>query len=207
MKTRIKICGITRMEDASAAVLSGVDALGFIFWKPSPRFIDPVAAARIVGALPPFVASVAVFVNPAREEVLHAIAAAGPSVLQFHGEESPDFCSSFGRPYIKVFKVGQRSNLLESAASYGDAAGWLFDAYDEKRVGGTGETFDWDLIPHNLTRPLVLSGGLEPDNVAAAIRKVRPYAVDVSSGVESAKGIKDAAKIAAFVQGVLNADQ
>jgi phosphoribosylanthranilate isomerase len=207
MRTRIKICGITRLQDAEAVAQSGADAIGFIFWKNSPRYIEPASARSLVRAVGPFVATVGVFVNPARDEVEHARQEAGISVLQFHGEETPAFCGAFGMPYIKAFKVGQQGDLIKSTEAYGEAAGWLFDAYDEKRVGGTGETFDWDRIPASLSRPLVLSGGLSPSNIVAAVRKLRPYAVDVSSGVETGKGIKDAAKIAAFVQGVRNADQ
>ena len=207
MRTRIKICGITRVEDAQAAVHSGADALGFIFWERSPRYIAPQKARPVVRSAGAFVATVGVFVNPSHEQVLRAIEDSGISMLQFHGEESAEFCAAFDRPYVKAFKPSQGVDLIKSMSLYGDAAGWLLDAYDEKRVGGTGETFDWNLIPQNLSRPLVLSGGLNVDNIAAAILRVRPYAVDVSSGVEVSKGIKDAARIAAFVQGVRNADQ
>jgi len=131
----------------------------------------------------------------------------GIAMLQFHGDETAEFCTGFDRPYIKAFKPSGGVDLIKSLSAHKDAAGWLLDAYDEKQVGGTGETFDWNLIPQGLVRPLVLSGGLSVDNIAQAIRRVRPYAVDVSSGVEVSKGIKDAAKIAAFVQGVRNADQ
>lgn len=207
MRTRIKICGITRLEDAQAAVGHGADALGFIFWEPSPRYIAPARARPVVRSAGPFVATVGVFVNPTRDQVLRTLEEGGISMLQFHGEEAPDFCASFDRPWLKAFKPAQEADLLKLSARYSDAAGWLMDAYDEKRVGGTGETFDWNLIPQKLARPLVLSGGLNVDNIAAAVRRVRPYAVDVSSGVEVSKGIKDAAKIAAFVQGVRNAGQ
>jgi phosphoribosylanthranilate isomerase len=207
MRTRIKICGITRMQDAHCAVTEGADALGFIFWPSSPRYIRPADARPILKDLGPFVATVGVFVNPSRDEVRHAIDEAGLSTLQFHGEEEPGFCSSFGRPYIKGFKVGEGGDLIKSVPQYAEAAGWLFDAFDPRLVGGTGATFDWNLIPRDLARPLVLSGGLNAGNVAEAIRRVHPFAVDVSSGVEAAKGIKDAAKITAFIQGVRNADQ
>ena len=207
MRTRIKICGITRVEDAQAAVEHGADALGFIFWESSPRYIAPARARPVVRSAGPFVATVGVFVNPVREQVLRAIDEGGVSMLQFHGDETADFCASFDRPWLKAFKPAAGTDLVESSGLYSDAAGWLLDAYDEKRVGGTGETFDWNLIPRNLARPLVLSGGLNVGNIAEAVRRVRPYAVDVSSGVEAGKGIKDAAKIAAFVQGVRNADQ
>ena len=208
MRTRIKICGITRSEDGEAAVRFGADALGFLFWEPSPRYIAPARARTIVHAAGPFVATVGVFVNPSRDAVAQAIAESGISMLQFHGEETAEFCASFERPYIRAFKVGQQADLLKSAESFGTAAGWLFDAFDAKQVGGTGATFDWNLIPGKLARPLVLSGGLDADNIGAAIGRVRPFAVDVSSGVETgAKGVKDAAKIAAFIQGVRNAQQ
>jgi phosphoribosylanthranilate isomerase len=207
MRTRIKICGITRPQDAKAAVEHGTDALGFIFWPHSPRYIEPAKARAMVRDAGPFVVTVGVFVNPSREEVERAIQDAGISMLQFHGEETPDFCALFGRPYIKAFKVGQGPNLIKSTGLYENASGWMFDAFDDQRVGGTGETFDWNLIPGSLARPLVLSGGLNAGNIVEAIRRVKPFAVDVSSGVEVGKGIKDAAKIAAFIQGVRNADQ
>lgn len=207
MRTRIKMCGITRSEDAEHAVRSGADALGFIFWPLSPRYIAPPDARGIIRKVGPFVATVGVFVNASADEVRAAIGAAGISVLQFHGEEAADFCGSFGLPFLKAFKVGQGGDLLKSADRYGAAAGWLFDAFDPRLVGGTGETFDWSLIPAGLARPLVLSGGLHAGNVGEAIRRVKPYAVDVSSGTETGKGIKSAEKIAAFVQGVRNADK
>jgi phosphoribosylanthranilate isomerase len=207
MRTRIKICGITRMQDAECAVNAGADAIGFIFWPASPRFIDPARARAIVRALGPFVSTVGVFVNPSPDEVRRAISEAGISILQFHGEEEPAFCAGFGLPYVKGFKVGQGGDLINSASQYAEAAGWLFDAFDPHLVGGTGETFDWSLIPRKPARLLLLSGGLHAGNVGDAIRRVHPYAVDVSSGVEAAKGVKDAAKIAAFIQGVRNANQ
>ena len=198
---------VSRAQDAQAAIEAGADALGFIFWAPSARFIEPVRAGELVRAVPPFVATVGVFVDPEADFVRRAIVESGIGLLQFHGDEDPDFCNGFGLPYIKAFKPAKEGDLLKSAMRYGAAAGWLFDAWDERQVGGTGETFDWGLIPQGLARPLVLSGGLTVQNIGAAVRRIRPYAVDVSSGVESAKGIKDAAKIAAFVQGVRNADQ
>ena len=224
VRTRIKVCGLTRIADAEAAVMHGADALGLIFWEPSPRYIDPLAARPLVSCAGPFVATVGVFVNPTRDEVLRAIEQAGISTLQFHGEEDPDFCAGFQRPWIKAFKVGQpvsqvlprksasvpggeQGDLLESTLSYQAASAWLFDAFDARLVGGTGEAFDWNLVPKNLARPLVLSGGLNVSNVGDAVRRLRPYAVDVSSGVELDKGIKDASRIAAFIHGVRDADQ
>ena len=207
MKTRIKMCGITRFEDAQAAVESGADALGFIFWKPSPRYVGPDIAGRLIRTIGPFVTVVGVFVNPSESEVWDVIHESGVNALQFHGEELPELCGSFGLPYVKSFKVGQGGDLLESLSRYGDAAGWLFDAFDPQLMGGTGEAFDWSLVPQNPVRPLILSGGLHAGNVGEAIRRVRPFAVDVSSGIEVGKGIKSADKIAAFVHGVRNADQ
>jgi phosphoribosylanthranilate isomerase len=201
------MCGITRLEDALAAVRAGSDALGFIFWRSSPRYVEPDAARAIIRQVGPFVTAVGVFVNPAKEGVEEVVRVSGVNALQFHGEESPEFCGGFGLPYVKAFKVGQGGDLLESTGRYGDAAGWLFDAFDPRLVGGTGEAFDWSLVPDNPARPLVLSGGLHAGNVGEAIRSVRPFAVDVSSGIEAGKGIKDADKMIAFVHGVRNADQ
>ena len=205
MRTRIKICGITRTEDAIACVRLGADALGFIFWRPSARHIDPAAAREVIRHAGSFVSTVGVFVNPDRDEVVNAINVSGISMLQFHGEEQPQFCSSFGRPFIKAFKAEKGCDLLKSTLGFEGAAAWLFDSHDEQLVGGTGRRFDWERIPAQLTRPFVLSGGLDCGNVSEGIRRMRPHAVDVSSGVESSKGIKDAVKVAAFIQGVHDA--
>jgi len=204
--TRAKICGITRVEDGIAAARSGADAIGLVFVARSPRHVLPEQARAIAVALPPFVSTVALFVNPSVGEVEAVLKTVRPDLLQFHGEESPDFCRAFGVPYLKAFRVKPGVDLLQSAALYGDAQGWLLDAWSEAAHGGTGERFDWDLIPPDLPRPVVLAGGLSPANVAAAIRRVRPWAVDVSSGVEAGKGIKDAALIAAFMKEVRNAN-
>ena len=204
--TRAKICGITRVEDGIAAAQAGADAIGLVFVARSPRHVLPEQARAIAVALPPFVSTVALFVNPSAAEVETVLKTVRPDLLQFHGEESPDFCRAFGVPYLKAFRVKPGVDLLQSAALYGDAQGWLLDAWSEAAHGGTGERFDWDLIPPDLPRPVVLAGGLSPANVAAAIRRVRPWAVDVSSGVEAGKGIKDAALIAAFMKEVRNAN-
>lgn len=204
--TRIKICGITRVEDGLAAAQAGADAIGLVFVVRSPRLVTPLRAREIARALPPFVTTVALFVNPSAVEVEAVLKAVRPDVLQFHGEESPAFCRAFGVPYLKGFRVRPGSDLLQSAASYADAQGWLLDAWSEAVHGGTGECFDWDLIPRDLPRPMLLAGGLTPGNVAAAVRRVCPWAVDVSSGVEAGKGIKDAALIAAFIKEARNAD-
>ena len=204
MRTRIKICGVTRVEDARAAVESGADAVGLVFYAPSPRSVDLALARAIVAAIPPFVTVVGLFVNPARDQVESVLRGCSLNLLQFHGDEAPEFCGGFRLPYIKAARVRADADLVQYLAPYHDAQGWLLDAYDGRLYGGTGATFDWKLIPRDLARPLILSGGLAPDNVGAAVRQVRPWAVDVSSGVEAAKGIKDAAKIAAFIAGVKN---
>ena len=209
MRTRVKICGITRQEDLRAAVEAGADAIGLVFYPPSPRFLSVERALEIRDALPPFVQTVALFVNPDAAQVAQVIGRVRPAMLQFHGEETPQFCGEFGLPYIKACRVkggvGSRLDLLEYLRPFSRAAAWLLDSHVEE-YGGVGESFDWSLAPAVRERPLVLSGGLAPGNVAEAIRRVRPWGVDVSSGVESAKGIKDAAKIAAFVAEVRNAN-
>jgi phosphoribosylanthranilate isomerase len=204
--TRVKICGITRIEDGLAAAQAGADAIGLVFYAKSPRHVAVAQARAIAASLPPFVTSVALFVNPSPAEVDAVLGMVPIDLLQFHGEESPDFCRSFARPYLKAVRVRPGVDLVKYATAYPDARGLLLDAYVEGQPGGTGESFDWGLIPHDLPLPVVLSGGLHAGNVAAGIRQVKPWAVDASSGVEAAKGIKDAAKIAAFMQGVRNAD-
>jgi phosphoribosylanthranilate isomerase len=206
VRTRVKICGITSVADGLAAARHGADAIGLIFYPPSPRLVTLDRAREIAGSMPPFVARVAVFVNPAASEVEAVMHACRPDLLQFHGEETADFCRGFGVPYLRALRVRRGVDLLESLSPYGDAAGWLLDAYRQALYGGTGEAFDWDLVPRGLARPLILSGGLDADNVGAAIRRVRPWAVDVSSGVEAAKGVKDERRIAAFMEKVRDAD-
>ena len=203
--TAIKICGITREQDALAAAHCGANAVGFVFYAKSLRAVTPARAAALMRVLPPFVTSVALFVDADVAAVKHTMAMARADLLQFHGDESPAYCRQFGVPYLKALRVRPGVDLLQYARDYHDAKALLLDAYVEGTPGGTGATFDWALIPKNLPLPVVLSGGLTPENVTAAIEAVRPWAVDVSSGVESARGIKDAAKIAAFVTGVRNA--
>jgi len=205
MRTRVKICGITRVEDAHAAARAGADAIGLVFYPPSPRFLTLDRALELREALPPFVTSVALFVNPTRAEVAAVLDRVGPGMLQFHGEESPDFCDQFGVPYLKACRVRPGVDLLEYLRPFSGAAGWLLDSHVAE-YGGIGEQFDWDLVPKERSRPLVLSGGLSPGNVRDAIRRVRPWGVDVSSGVESAKGIKDVVQITAFITEVRHAD-
>jgi phosphoribosylanthranilate isomerase len=204
--TAIKICGITRVEDALAAARCGANAIGLVFYAQSPRHVAPGRAAQIMRALPPFVMSVGLFVDAPAGEVTQVLATARVDLLQFSGDEFPEYCRQFGVPYLKALRVRPGLDLLQYARDYRDAKALLLDAYVEGTHGGTGATFDWTLIPKALPLPVVLAGGLTPDNVTAAIKAVQPWAVDVSSGVEQSKGIKDAAKIAAFVTGVRNAD-
>jgi len=204
--TRVKICGITRIEDGVAAAQAGADAIGLVFAPASPRRVSAEQAADIAAALPPFVSCVALFVDPGAAQVRAVLKTFRPDLLQFHGDEPPDFCAAFGLPYLKAVRVRPGTDLLQYAALYAGARGLLLDAYHPDSHGGTGQRFDWDLIPRNLPRPFILAGGLNPNNVAAAVRRVRPWAVDVSSGVEIAKGIKDAGLIARFIREVRNAD-
>ena len=206
MRTRVKICGITRLEDALVACRAGADALGFIFFAGSPRNIEIEAARVITRALPAFVTSVGLFVDPNRDMVERALDALPLDLLQFHGEEGPEFCEQFGAPYIKAVRMRPEVDLLECARRFKRARGLLLDTYVSGTKGGTGERFDWTLIPAEVPLPIVLSGGLDPENVGAAIRVVQPWAVDVCSGVEATKGIKDQARILAFMTGVRNAD-
>jgi phosphoribosylanthranilate isomerase len=206
MRTRVKICGITRPEDARAAAGHGADAIGLIFYPPSPRYVTPERAREIVEATPPFVATVGVFVNPARDEVTAAVRECGLTLLQFHGDESPGFCAGFSRPYIKAARIRAGLDLLKYLSPHAAARAWMLDAFHEDLWGGTGGAFDWSLVPQEVAKPVILSGGLSTGNVADAIRRVRPYAVDVSTGVEASKGIKDAAKIAAFIGAVKRED-
>lgn len=202
MSIRVKVCGITRSEDARAAVQLGVDAIGFVFWPHSSRFIDPYSVRQICAEIPPFVCTVGVYVDPDASWVEETARVAQLNLLQFHGDEKPEFCAQFSQPYIKAIRVRPQTDLLQYAQRYSSAKGLLLDTYAENMPGGTGHAFDWQLIPRHLPLPLILSGGLNPGNVAAAITQTQPWAVDVSSGVETAKGIKDEKKIFAFMQGV-----
>ena len=200
IRTRVKICGITRVEDALCAVNAGVDAIGLVFYAPSPRCTSITKAQEIVAALPPFVTVVGLFVNAEQFEIEHVLAHVKLDVLQFHGDETVLSCERFHMPYIKVIRVKPDINLLQYQTEYASSVALLLDTYSDSAYGGTGHVFDWDLIPKNMQKPLILAGGLHPANVGLAIKKVQPYAVDVSGGVESAKGIKDAGKIAEFIQ-------
>lgn len=199
---RSKICGITRVEDALAAVDAGADAIGLVFYAKSPRAVTVPQAQAILAALPPFVTAVGLFVDCQRSE-LNAILDAVPlDLLQFHGDESPAACEGFRRPYIKALRVKPGDDIAARIGLYGSAAGVLLDTFVPGVPGGTGEAFDWSLVPQGLSVPIILAGGLTPENVRAAIEQVRPYAVDVSGGVEASKGLKDSDKIHAFVRAV-----
>ncbi|MCB1984979.1 MAG: phosphoribosylanthranilate isomerase [Burkholderiales bacterium] len=203
MSVRVKICGITRVEDAVSAVNLGADAIGFVFWPKSARYVTPQRAREISAEIPAFISTVGVYVDPDRDWVLETASTAKLGLLQFHGDEEPGFCEQFSLPYIKAIRVKDGIDLLQYATRYNTAKGLLLDTYAKNMPGGTGHVFDWRLIPMQLPLPLILSGGLNADNVSAAINQVRPWAVDVSSGVEVTKGIKDEQKISAFMQGVL----
>jgi phosphoribosylanthranilate isomerase len=198
MRTRVKICGITRPEDGVAAARLGADAIGLVFYARSPRAVTLDQARAVVAALPPFVTTVALFVDPQPAEVNAVLESVAPDLLQFHGDESPQFCNQFGRPWIKAIRMRAETDLPAVMRQYQQGRGVLLDTYRPGVPGGTGEVFDWEAIPAQLASQIILAGGLTPANIAEAIKKVRPYAVDVSGGVEAGKGIKDAALLAAF---------
>lgn len=202
---RSKICGITRIEDALAAAEAGADAIGFVFYAKSPRAVDVRQARAIIAELPPFVTTVGLFVNASRCELNEILEVVALDLLQFHGDETPQDCEGYHRPWIKALRVRPSDDLEAACQLYAGARGILLDTYVAGVPGGTGEAFDWSLVPAHLSKPIILAGGLSADNVGQAIAQVRPYAVDVSGGVERAKGIKDAAKIEAFMQAVKQA--
>ena len=202
MQTKVKICGVTNVADALAAAEAGADMIGLNFYEGSPRWVTPALAAEIARALPPFVLRVGVFVNPAEAQVLEVIAGCGLNLLQFHGDEPSDFCTQFGVMSVKALRVREAASLQALADFHTEA--FLLDAYAKTGLGGTGEKFNWDLAvaAQKYGKPIFLAGGLTPENVAEAVRQVRPFAVDVASGVESAPGKKDAAKVRAFIAAV-----
>ena len=202
---RSKICGITRIEDALAAADAGADAIGLVFYAKSPRAVDVHQARAIIAALPPFVTTVGLFVNASRCELNEILEAVPLDLLQFHGDEAPSDCVGFNRPYIKALRVRPGDDLEAACQHYAGASGILLDTFVAGVPGGTGEAFDWSLVPARLSKPIILAGGLSADNVAQAIAQVQPYAVDVSGGVEQTKGIKDAARIEAFMRAVRQA--
>lgn len=202
LRVRVKICGITRVEDALSAVAHGADAIGLVFYAPSPRAVSIEQAVKIVNQIPAFVSVVGLFVNAEESFVRDVVSNVALDLLQFHGDESPGECARYGLPFIKAIRVKSDTNLVQCAKDYSASRALLLDTYTEGVAGGTGHVFDWSLIPAGLSKPVVLAGGLTAENVALAIQHVKPYAVDVSGGVEASKGIKDAEKIAAFMQQV-----
>ncbi len=206
MRTRVKICGFTRVEDAVEAARLGVDAIGLVFYPPSPRSVSIEQAKQIVAALPAFVSVVALFVNEDPKLIEAILEQVSIDCLQFHGEESAEACRLYSKPYMKAIRMQEGCDLSVVAEQYFDASAILLDAYHADVQGGTGHVFDWELIPADYPLPVVLAGGLQVDNVKRAINQVKPYALDVSSGVEVKKGIKDAAKMAAFIREMKEGD-
>jgi len=203
--TRIKICGITRVEDAEVAAEAGADAIGLVFYPPSPRCVDFPVASTIASAVGPFVTKVALMVNPLPSAVEQIISQIRPDLLQFHGDETAEFCDSFSRPWIKAIRMRTDTDPIRAMAAFPGACGFLFDTWHAEKYGGTGVSFDWDRLPADMPKPVILAGGLTPDTVAEAVRRVRPYAVDVSGGVERQPGIKDPELIRSFIHAVKNA--
>ena len=204
-RVRIKICGITRPEDAVTAAACGTDAIGLVFYKDSPRYIDLEAARTVVNALPPFITKVGVFVDPDEAQVRTVLENISLDLLQFHGDEPPDLCRRFGKPYIKAVRMKAGVDLAAYASMYPEASALLLDTHIAGTPGGTGQVFDWSMVPAGLDRPIILAGGLNPGNVGEAVASIKPYGVDVSGGVETGKGIKDKQKIEAFIRAVNNA--
>lgn len=202
LRTRVKICGITRPDDGVTAAQLGADAIGLVFYPPSPRFVTVDAAQRIVAALPPLVTVVGLFMNAEPAAMRAVLAQVRLHLLQFHGDEPPDECAAFGLPYVKAVPMGANADIQDYERRFATATGLLLDSHGGAQTGGSGQGFDWARIPAERCKPLILAGGLHPGNVAAAVRQVQPYAVDVSSGVESAKGVKDAELMRAFLRGV-----
>lgn len=206
MRTRVKICGFTRTDDALYAAYRGADAIGLVFYPPSPRHVDIEQARRITGALPPFVSVVGLFVDAAEEQVRKVLNRIPIDLLQFHGDETADYCQSFARPYIKAVRMRDDIDVQRVAKEHAAAAGLLLDAYHPAAKGGTGSRFDWSRIPSECDRPIILAGGLTAETVRLALKTVRPYGLDVSSGVESSKGIKETMKMKTFLQEVQTFD-
>ena len=202
MRTRVKVCGLTRPQDARKAAELGADAIGLVFYPASPRCIEIEQACKIVAEITPFVSVVALFVNAQKQQVESVLREVRVDILQFHGDEDEAYCMSFARPYIKAISVKSRSQTVTSATLYASAKALLLDRFDKEKKGGTGKLFDWGMIPGELEKPVILAGGLTPENVVKAIKQIRPYAVDVSSGVESSPGIKDAEKMRLFMRNV-----
>jgi phosphoribosylanthranilate isomerase len=207
MRTRVKICGFTQAKDAVAAANLGVDAIGLVFYPPSPRHVSIEQAKEIVAALPAFVTVVALFVDEQASQIREVLSRVSIDCIQFHGNESVDACRVYNKPYMKAIRMKPGLDVMEIARHYNDAAALLLDAYHPGIKGGSGSQFDWDLIPEDCPLPVVLAGGLQVDNVKQAIQSVKPYALDVSSGVEAEKGVKDVARMAAFIQQINEGDR
>ncbi|BBB29428.1 phosphoribosylanthranilate isomerase [Neptunomonas japonica] len=206
MAVRVKICGITRAEDALTAIAAGAHSLGFVFYKPSPRYVEPSIAADIISVLPPFITTTALFVDESPDVVKEIVALTKVDLLQFHGKESPEYCVQFERPYIKALRMKPGLDLVQQASSYSSSRAVLLDAYKAGVPGGTGESFEWNRIPQSMRSSIILAGGLCAENVAQAIEQVKPFAVDVSGGVEESAGLKDANKINCFFKEVARAN-
>lgn len=205
-RTKVKICGLTRVSDALDAAALGADAIGLVFYPPSARALTPERASEIVAALPAFVTTVGLFVDAEPAEVEQVLAKLPLDRLQFHGREAPEYCAGFGRPWVKALAMRDGIDLDAEMVRWRGASSILLDTYDPQLAGGTGKRFDWTRVPSAMAGDIILAGGLRPDNVAEAVRTVRPYAVDVSGGVEAEKGIKDGGKMAAFLRGVFDGD-
>ncbi|MEM8594202.1 MAG: phosphoribosylanthranilate isomerase [Pseudomonadota bacterium] len=205
-RTRVKICGLTTLDDAQVAVRCGADALGFVFYDQSPRYVTPEAAQSIMSQLPMFVQHVGLFVNASADAVQSIVDQTAISLLQFHGDETPDYCDQFNRPYIKAIRVKEDTDVVYEMSRFSNACGFLLDAYVADKFGGTGQSFNWSLIPSDVAPTIALAGGLTPSNIGHAIEKVRPYAVDVSGGVEQRKGLKSHQKIIDFMTHVRRVD-
>jgi phosphoribosylanthranilate isomerase len=205
-RTRVKICGIREPAHARIAAHEGADAIGLVFYPPSPRFVTTDVAARVAAALPPFVAAVGLFVDASEAEIRRVLAEVPLDLLQFQGDEPPDFCARFGKPWLRAVRMEEGTDLLEYARRFSSARALLLDAHSPGTPGGTGLTFDWKAIPADFPMPVILSGGLDAANVGRAVREVRPWAVDVSSGVESSRGVKDSRKIIEFIRSVRRED-
>lgn len=206
-KTRVKVCGLTRYDDVQEACRLGVDAIGLVFYPPSPRAVTVFQASEILRDVPPFVTVTALFVNPTEAEVYDVLKVLPIGLLQFHGDETPEFCQQFQRPFIKAIAMKDDIDFVELASNWSHSLGLLVDTYKPGMAGGTGETFDWQRLPETFAKPIILAGGLTINNVSDAIVCVRPWAVDVSGGVEVAKGMKDSQKMAQFISQVVLTDK
>ncbi len=207
LRTRVKICGITRLDDALSAIEHGADALGFVFYEPSPRYLSIVEARKIFEKIPPLINKVALFVNPKSESVNRVLEKLSVDLIQFHGDEDEAFCRSFNKPYLKAIRMRESTDLSDISKRYNSASGLLLDAFDTSLYGGTGHVFDWTLIPKKCRLPIILAGGLNQQNIYTAVKNTQPYAVDVSSGVEQSKGIKDHLLIEQFMNEVKRANE